>query len=77
MRNTDTYVSRFIITIQANNAAFHDDHDSEEAPFLEAARILRELADRLAHINEYAGMWDDIPLKDNNGNRVGSCRFFE
>ena len=51
------------IELSMDNAAFG------EAPGMEAARILRELADRI----EYDILAPDmfVPLRDVNGNRVG------
>ena len=48
------------ITIETTNAAFADDLNAE------VARILHDLADRVA-----GGMWPES-LNDINGNRVGS-----
>jgi hypothetical protein len=49
------------ITIECNNAAF------ENAPEVETARILRELARKV----EQLGLNDNIPIIDMNGNKVG------
>lgn len=54
------------IAIEMNNAAF------EEGRGAEAARILRDLADRLEDDGVQAGT--HIPLYDINGNRVGNAR---
>lgn len=53
------------VTIETGNAAFHDDESGEPSGH-EAARILRELADRLE-----AGATDG-KVRDYNGNTVGS-----
>lgn len=53
------------IKIDANNAAFDDDGGSE------VARILRELADRY----DRDGLFVSIPLRDKNGNPVGSVKY--
>jgi hypothetical protein len=54
-----------IIRIATDNATFHEDGGAE------VARILRELADRLAErgLRECAS-----PLRDINGNTVGTVR---
>jgi hypothetical protein len=53
------------IDINCDNAAFEDD------PTMEVARILRALADRLTH----ASPDEAYPLRDINGNAVGSLEF--
>ena len=49
------------ITIETDNAAF-DDFE------LETSRILKDLADRVA----YGSKGEHIPIRDINGNAVGS-----
>jgi hypothetical protein len=53
------------ITIDCDNAAFTDNVGGE------AARILRELADKICDYADLGG--GDIRLMDINGNRVGEC----
>jgi hypothetical protein len=55
----------FRLEIATDNAAFDD------APAVELARILRELADRV----EEAEAGDVLPVRDLNGNRVGSAHW--
>jgi hypothetical protein len=58
-------MKNFIIVIKCDNAAF------DEVPGIEVARILRELADLVDH-DDLPGPIG-IPLRDVNGNRVGSA----
>lgn len=51
------------VQIETTNDAFFDDRGAE------AARILRELADKIE-----AGA-DEVILRDYNGNRVGTAEF--
>lgn len=55
-----------MLTIQfdTDNAAFGDE------PEWETARLLREVATRLETSNDYEG-----PIRDANGNTVGTYRF--
>ena len=55
------------IRIRMDNAAF------EPANGIEAARILRNLAEKLANAGELAAN-DEVKLRDINGNSVGSCK---
>lgn len=55
---------RITITIETGNAAF------EDAPASEVARILRGLAERF----EDAGDLDGCPVRDINGNTVGTVK---
>lgn len=57
------------IELETNNAAF------EDAPELEAARILRHLSDRIERHGLIVG--ESIPLRDHNGNKVGHCKIEE
>lgn len=54
------------ITIKTDNAAFEDKG-------AECARILRELADKLADFG-MPGRGEPIWLFDHNGNKVGECK---
>ncbi len=51
------------LEIEMDNAAFDDGNGGNS----EAARILREAADRIESGNDNTG------LLDSNGNRVGNC----
>jgi hypothetical protein len=57
---------RFEVKIKCDNAAF------EDAPASEVARILRELAERIAPPSVFYG---HANLCDANGNVVGHARF--
>jgi len=57
---------RFKLIITTDNAAFADDN-----AHIEVARILRELANRL--VNE-DGLSESYPLRDINGNTVGTAK---
>jgi hypothetical protein len=52
------------IQIETSNAAFEEPG--------EVARILRELADKLDGATNEGGMINNQPIRDINGNRVGS-----
>jgi hypothetical protein len=56
----------FTLTINCDNAAFHDDDFSDVATCTELARILRKLADHLERDTCYSDNLFDI-----NGNKVG------
>jgi hypothetical protein len=56
---------KLTLYIDMDNAAF------EDAPGLEAVRILREVADELETIGTGYGSW---PLIDINGNKVGELK---
>lgn len=59
------------ITINTDNAAFHDD-EGELAPALEVARILKDLASELEIKAGWGIEWHvEQPILDVNGNRVG------
>ena len=58
---------KLTVTIESFGAAFDDGNGGRN----EAARILRALADDLAHPKSR----DTIRLYDLNGNRVGSAHF--
>lgn len=65
------------ITINTDNAAFHDD-EGELAPALEVARILKDLASELEVKAGWGVEWHvEQPLMDANGNRVGEVRTLE
>jgi hypothetical protein len=56
------------IVIETDNAAF------EDSPGAELARILREVADKLARHSEVQP-GDSFKLRDLNGNTVGKADF--
>lgn len=56
----------FKLEFETGNAAFDD------MPEIEVARILRQIADR---IEGPAGRFYDAPVRDINGNRIGSVYF--
>lgn len=58
------------ITIRMDNAAFQDDDDNPSHG-MEAARILRELADRIESFDDLDGF--ERNLFDVNGNLSGSA----
>ena len=55
------------ITINTGNAAF----ENKDA---ELARIVGKVADMLSHGNIASGVREAKPLRDSNGNTVGSVR---
>jgi hypothetical protein len=59
---------RFEVKIKCDNAAF------EDAPASEVARILRELAERIAPPSVLYGD-SPVTLRDVHGNTVGHARF--
>lgn len=65
------------ITINTDNAAFYDD-EGFLAPALEVARILKDLASELEIKAGWGIEWfDEQPILDVNGNRVGEVRTLE
>lgn len=58
----------FTLTIQTDNAAFHDDHGDDLATRQEVARILTKIANRL----EEGDCWGSC--RDYNGQQVGHWR---
>lgn len=65
--------SGLMITIATGNAAFCDPHgdDHEMHKLVEVCRILS----RVRHSSDVSALEDGIPLRDANGNKIGSARF--
>lgn len=61
---------RLLLEMEMDNAAFVDEHGLGCGA--EAARILRELADRIATCNWKGVNTNDMWLRDINGNTVGN-----
>ena len=61
---------KLIIQIRMNGAAF------EEGNGYEAARILRDLADKIALTPRF-NVGEEQPLRDCNGNNTGFCQVYE
>lgn len=61
---------KLILKMHTNNAAF------EDAPCMEVARILHELADRIDQ-RGYFDAGNDYPLSDVNGNKIGFAGVYE
>jgi len=62
----------FSVHIGTGNGAFHDDDEADTYnPGPELARLLRELADRVADLPGGLAVDQPLRLHDINGNRVG------
>jgi hypothetical protein len=55
---------RFVVTIQTENAIFHDD-EGHFSPYAEVERLLRKIEASLPEPG------DDLVLVEKNGNRCG------